>query len=442
MDISLLPIAYLIPIGLVLASWGSLPASRWRESAVAAIVIVLASTVAYIGFGFALQFGGVGLSATAPAGLSGLDKAWSPFPAGAGSWSFAGLEGFFVNAAGSASSLTLAEPLALHRLPLAMTAGLIPVVALGDRAHRVARISAGIVASAIVYPLAGAWIWGGGWLATLGTNLNLGHGAIDAAGSGIVYLASACVAFIAQRLFEGPKPGIDPALPDLHQPWLALTGAALFGIGSAAWSLSDPLLSTHTSIRFEGVATIGLVSAATATLTAGAYLWLATGRIRVLSLVRGWIAGWVSAGASALFIPPAGAMAVGLVAGLLSVMGSYVAEATWRVDDRAGVMGSLGAAGAWGLIALGLFADGAFGSGWNGAGVASGVRGLLASDAGQLSAQLNALVAIGTWATVASALLLLPAALVIQRLGSRAPSIVPAQEVPALTPPVSSADSE
>src|SRR3972149_252343 len=114
MDTWLLPFAYLLPLGLLLVAWSLAPPTRWREAVPAAIVTIIASAVAYYGFGFALQFGGVGLSSAAPAGLRGLDRAWSPFAPGTGRWSLFGLEGFFFDAQGSPASLVLVETLALH----------------------------------------------------------------------------------------------------------------------------------------------------------------------------------------------------------------------------------------------------------------------------------------------------------------------------------------
>ncbi len=408
MNASLLPLAYLLPLGLLLAAWGSLPGARLRESALAALVIAVASAVAYVGFGFALQFGGVGLSAAAPAGLRELDQAWSPFAAGAGRWTFAGLEGFFASAQGASGSLALVETLALHRLPLAIAAGLIPVATLGNHVNRIARIASGIVATTVVFPIAGAWVWGGGWLATLGLNLNLGHGAIDVGGSSIAFGAAACVGLVALRLFgsRNDQPNQAPALPALRQPLLASVGAILFGIGWTTWAASDPLLSDYARIDSAGNAVIGLISALASALVVGAYTWFAAGRVHALMMVRGWLAGWIAIGASAWFISPGSAIAVGAVAGGLSIITQYAVEFKWRLDDRAGTVATCGAAGAWGMLALGIFADGAFGAGWNG--VAAGVRGALSSDPGQLTAQAFALAALAALIMCVAALLLFP----------------------------------
>ncbi len=419
MDALLLPLAYLLPAGLLLAAWGAVPAARLRESALAAAVTIVVSVVAYLGFGFAFQFGGIGLSPTAPAGLAGLDMAWSPFAAGAGRWSAIGLEGFFVAAQGAPASLALVESLALHRLPMAVAAGLIPAVALGDRVSRVALIATSIVSAAIVFPVAGAWVWGGGWLAALGVNLNLGHGAIDAAGSGVTYLSAACVALVALRVFGRSPKGEgsirEAALPLLHQPLFALFGAVLFGVGWSAWAIGDPLLGPYPRGELAGVMTTGLAGAAASTIAAAAYLWFVRGRPHLLMIVRAWSAGWIALGASAWFISPGAAIVIGALSGILSTIGHYVVEFKWGLDDRAGAIAACGMSGAWGLIALAVFADGAFGAGWNGVNTAQGVRGILAADPGQLTAQLGALAVLSALAIGVSALLLLPLSIFTRR---------------------------
>jgi Amt family ammonium transporter len=367
--------------------------------------------VAYLGFGFAFQFGGIGLSANAPAGLAGLDKAWSPFPIER--WAFIGLQGFFLSSEGSPNGLSLVHTLALHRLPMAISAGMIPVLALGDRVNRMALIVAGIVSTAMVFPIAGAWVWGGGWLAMLGLSLNLGHGAIDAAGSGVVFFASACVTLVALRAFgERIEPGQQPIT---HKPLLALLGMVAFGMGWSAWAISDPLLSRYLDIDFSGAAVVGLISAAAAATVSLAYRWFTRGRFDLSMLVRGGIAGWVAVGASVWFIPSTTAVAIGTFAGILSIIAQYGVALKWGWTERAALSALYAAAGAWGVIAPGLFADGAFGSDWNDVVTAQGVRGLLYADPGQFSAQAAALIAIGVLAVGVATVILTPFGLLARR---------------------------
>jgi Amt family ammonium transporter len=116
-----------------------------------------------------------------------------------------------------------------------------------------------------------------------------------------------------------------------------------------------------------------------------------------------------------MFVAPGAAVVIGLIAGMVMIGGHYIVERKWGLNDQAGLVAACGMAGAWGLLALGIFADGAFGAGWNGVAVDQGLRGLLASDPGQLTAQIAALTALGAYAVVLSAILLTPLALITRR---------------------------
>jgi Amt family ammonium transporter len=84
-------------------------------------------------------------------------------------------------------------------------------------------------------------------------------------------------------------------------------------------------------------------------------------------------------------VSPAAAALIGLVAGMIVVWVVGFLEFKARIDDPVGAIAVHGAAGAWGALAVGIFADGSYGEGWNG--VAGPVRGVLFGDAGQLAAQ-------------------------------------------------------
>ncbi len=100
---------------------------------------------------------------------------------------------------------------------------------------------------------------------------------------------------------------------------------------------------------------------------------------------NGLLGGLVSITASCAFVSPAAAVLIGAVAGVLVVLAVGLLERRLRIDDPVGAVAVHGACGAWGALALGLFADGSYGFGWNG--VQGPVRGLLFGDAGQLAAQ-------------------------------------------------------
>jgi Amt family ammonium transporter len=100
---------------------------------------------------------------------------------------------------------------------------------------------------------------------------------------------------------------------------------------------------------------------------------------------NGFLGGLVAITAPCAFVSPPAAVMIGVVAGLLVVKSVMMLERRFRVDDPVGAISVHGICGIWGGLAVGLLADGSYGSGWNG--VAGPVRGLLFGDPGQLAAQ-------------------------------------------------------
>jgi Amt family ammonium transporter len=151
-----------------------------------------------------------------------------------------------------------------------------------------------------------------------------------------------------------------------------------------------------------------LVSVLGAALSGGAagfvYMGFVARRLDVAMGVRGMLAGLAAMAAGGPFIPPAYAVLVGLVAGVLACLGTYLLERL-RLPDRTGLVTAYGLGGLWGLLAVGLFADGTYGAGWNGVGAQTylettgqGVTGYwpaagMVSDPTQINAQLAGIVA-------------------------------------------------
>jgi len=96
------------------------------------------------------------------------------------------------------------------------------------------------------------------------------------------------------------------------------------------------------------------------------------------------------------FVTPWASVIIGTVAGLLVVGSVIFWERVVKVDDPVGAVSVHGVNGIWGMLALGLFADGTYGAGWNL--VDGGVTGLFYGDAGQFAAQLIASVVVAVWA--------------------------------------------
>jgi len=114
---------------------------------------------------------------------------------------------------------------------------------------------------------------------------------------------------------------------------------------------------------------------------------------------NGLLAGLVAITAPCAFVAPWAAALIGTIAGVLVVVSVVLVEHKFKVDDPVGAVSVHGACGLWGLVALGLFADGRYGDGFNG--VAGPVRGLFYGEAGQLWAQLTSLVVLVAWCSLA-----------------------------------------
>ena len=111
---------------------------------------------------------------------------------------------------------------------------------------------------------------------------------------------------------------------------------------------------------------------------------------------NGMLAGLVGITAPCAFVAPWAACIIGIVAGALVVGGVWFWDHVAHVDDPCGAISVHGVCGMWGVLAVGIFADGTYGDGWNG--VKGGVKGLLYGDPGQLGAQIFHAVLGFVWA--------------------------------------------
>jgi Amt family ammonium transporter len=148
-----------------------------------------------------------------------------------------------------------------------------------------------------------------------------------------------------------------------------------------------------TDLRISIVAVNTMLASASGAIVAVLYMWMKYGKPDPSMGMNGMLAGLVAITAPCAFVNSVAAFLIGAVAGLLVCVSVFFVERTLKVDDPVGAISVHGACGAWGVLSVGLFADGAYGDGFNG--VPGTVRGLLYGDAGQFVAQ-----AIGTVANL------------------------------------------
>jgi Amt family ammonium transporter len=279
------------------------------------------------------------------------------------------------------------------------TAATIPTGALAERWKFSAFIVYGFFMSAVLYPLFANWVWGGGWLAALGTNFGLGHGHVDFAGSSVVHMTGG-VAALAGAIVVGPrvgkyrKDGTVSLMPGHNLP-MAVMGTFVLAFGWFGFNAGSTLAASES--RIAAIAVNTAIASATGALTSLFYVWQRHRRPDIGMACNGMLGGLVSITASCAFVAPGAAGLIGVVAGLIV---PYCVATLERlgVDDPVGAIAVHGASGAWGTLALGLLANGSFGDGING--VSGPVQGLLFGDGSQLAAQAigmatNAVVVFG-----------------------------------------------
>lgn len=397
-------LAWLVPAGFVLLAAAGAQDGRAWQAALGGVAGAALGVLLFFLAGFALAFGGIGLLVTGEPGYSGLVWEWTLLAGQWGTrWGMAGMSGWAL--AGPAATPAAYELFFAH-LPWVAAAAMVPLMALRGRTPALSSLLGGLLVGGVLYPLAANWVWGGGWLANLGANLNLGHGFVDFAGAGTVHLVAAgaglagLLAMVRRRPRRAADDQLAVALPAVHLPLLAAIGALLILAGSLGWAWANPLLDPATLQPSRGLVNIVLATMA-GSLAPLAYTWFVAGRPDPLMTARGLAAGAIVAAAVGPFTPPWAAALLGLAAGLLAPLLTYVVREVLRIDDDTGLAPMHLAAGLLGLLAIGIFADGLAGAGWNQVGVSQhlgvagqGVTGLLAAEGmqpdwpGQMQAQL------------------------------------------------------
>ena len=267
------------------------------------------------------------------------------------------------------------------------TAATIPTGAMAERWKFSAFLVYGLFMSMFLYPLYGNWVWGGGWLSTLGVHAGLGHGHVDFAGSTVVHMTGGITA-LAGTLVLGPRvgkfrrDGTILATPGHNLPFTVL-GTLILAFGWFGFNAGSTLSAADPRVAIIAVNT--LLSSSAGAVTALLYIWWVGGKPDIGMCCNGLLGGLVAVTGPCAFIAPAAAVFIGVIAGLLTPLSVMVLERRFRVDDPVGAISVHAASGIWGALALGLFADGTYGSGWNG--VEGPVRGLLFGDPSQLAAQ-------------------------------------------------------
>lgn len=272
------------------------------------------------------------------------------------------------------------------------TTATIPTVSMAERWKFTAFIPYAFFISMFVYPIYGNWVWGGGWLSDLGVNFGLGHGQVDFAGSSVVHLVGG-ISALAGAIVLGPrigkysKNGTSNAIPGHNIP-MAIVGTFILAFGWFGFNAGSTLAGTD--LRLTVVAANTMLASGAGAIASTIIMFYKFGKPDLSMMANGMLAGLVAITAPCAFVNPISSVIIGLIAGVLVVYAVFFIDQKLKIDDPVGAVAVHGVNGAWGILALGLFADGTYGDGLNG--ISGGVRGLFYGDFGQFFAQVIGIV--------------------------------------------------
>jgi Amt family ammonium transporter len=344
--------------------------------------------IAFFFVGFPLAFGGFSY---APMGL---EAPIGDALLGSGNWVFLWKGGWALSGGGITPALL---GFFLYMVAFMDTVATIPTGSMAERWKWNSFVVWGVFCGAVYYPLFAAWTWGGGWLAKTWDTMGLGAGYVDFAGSGVVHAVGG-VAALAGAIVIGPRigklgaDGKPRAIPGHHIP-MAMLGTFILLFGWFGFNAASTFASTD--VQFATVAANTAISGAFGAIAAMFWITKRTGKPDPGMMANGMLAGLVAITAPCAFVAPWAAAVIGVIAAILAIEVVFVVERKFKIDDPVGAIAVHGANGIFGVLAVGIFANGSYGGAWNGSSV-TGVEGIIKGDWGQLGAQaLGVAVIIG-----------------------------------------------
>ena len=271
---------------------------------------------------------------------------------GNGNW-FLGLSGWFVPAESKAFASLEWSSVPTHaawlfQLVFAATAATIVSGAMAERTRFKSYLIYTIFITGFIYPVVGHWIWGGGWLSSLGM--------LDFAGSTVVHstggwLALAGAIVLGARVGKYDANGNPRPIPGHNLP-LAALGVFILWLGWFGFNPGSQMGADAADISLIAVTTN--IAAAGGAIAAMVTAWLMLGKPDAGMALNGALAGLVAITAPCAFVTPGSALIIGLLGGLVVVFSVLLFERL-KIDDPVGAISVHGTCGALGTLLLGLF---------------------------------------------------------------------------------------
>jgi len=249
-----------------------------------------------------------------------------------------------------------AEAFLIFQTVFAATAATIVSGAMAERTEFKSYLLYSLIISAVIYPVSGHWIWGGGWLSQLSTPF------VDFAGSTVVHMVGGVIA-LTGALALGPRIGKYNgkkvnAIPG-HSITLGTLGVFILWIGWFGFNPGSQLAASGTA-NATAISHIFITTnmAGAAGALAGLLIsWMKWGKPSLSFALNGALAGLVGVTAGCAAVTATGAIFIGLIAGTVLVYAVTFIDNVLKIDDPVGAVSVHGICGALGTILVGFFSE-------------------------------------------------------------------------------------
>lgn len=267
-----------------------------------------------------------------------------------------------------------------------------PALIIGGFAERT-KFSAVVIFSAlwllVVYAPVTHWVWGGGWLGQ--------KGLLDFAGGTVVHITAGVAALVA-ALVIGNRKGFGTVAMPPHNMTMTITGAGMLWVGWFGFNAGSALAANGDA----GMAMLAThISASAGAFTWLTIEWIKYGKPSALGAVTGMVAGLGTITPASGFVGPAGALVIGISAGIICFYATNAIKHKFKIDDSLDVFPVHGVGGILGTFMAGIFASTELGL-FSGQGFADGIN----SIGEQLSVQVTGIIAVGLYTAVVTYIIL------------------------------------